>query len=213
MQFFHSHLFSRPQSLTVLCLLLLAFSNVSQAKWDIEYQGNNLTVSSKPAEVGEFVVVKGSVNIEATINEFYQLLTDEALAPTWLDKVVSTELIAQVNENEYVVHTIFESFGLVQAREMLTLSTIIEKTENRLEMTSVDYNHYLPINRQYTRVKMVDVKWQATRINETRIQVNYVGSFDPAGKLPVWLSNNLAVTSLITSLKNLKQITSKADST
>lgn len=207
---FYHKLLNNKLLLAMVILLLLTISTTCQADWDLQYQGDDIAVYSTQPKDSEFIMVKGSIIIDVNINSFYQLLTNETLAPTWLDRVNSTKLIKQISDSQYVVQTFFAGAGLVQSREMLTLSTVIEKNEQRLEMTAIDHNDFLPVNAQFIRVEKVNVRWLAQAINETQIQVTYLGSFDPAGSLPIWLSNKLAVSSLVTSFKNLKQITSSS---
>ncbi len=98
-------------------------------------------------QIGQPKILVGLINAEveitATIDNFYHLLTNEKLAPTWLDKVNSTKLLTTLDDHSFVVRTTFEGFAIVSAREMLTKSVLEVKTANRLILKVTDCNDFI----------------------------------------------------------------------
>lgn len=184
----------------------MIFSCSAQAKWQTFYQIPHLQIHYQTLKDSNLYEVKAQITIAATIDEFYQLLTDEKLAPTWLDKVDSTKLIEKFDDQTFIVLTHFKGFGPVADRELLTQTTLVEKTATRLHLSIKDFNHFLPKHKGVVRVKDVDVAWLATVQNNGHLQINYYSHFDPAGDLPTWISNKYALSSLKTSLLNLQAL-------
>ncbi|MEW6999198.1 START domain-containing protein [Colwelliaceae bacterium BS250] len=187
-------------------MTILIFSCSVQAKWQTFYQSPYLQINYQTLKNSGLYEVKAQITIGATVDEFYQLLTDEKLAPTWLDKVDNTKLIENINDKTFIVLTHFNGFGPVADRELLTQTTLVEKTASRLYLSIKDVNHFLPPNKGVVRVKDVDVSWQATVQQDGNLVINYYSHFDPAGDLPIWISNKYALSSLKTSLLNLKAL-------
>jgi len=199
--FFHSIMFK-----LILSLTLVLVSHESSAKWRIYHQQQQLSIRYQSNNNTGLYEVKATVVIDASLEDFYQLLTNEDLAPIWLDKVSSTKLLTTLADNSVVVMTKFEGFAFVSAREMLTRTSIEHRTATSLSLLITDYNDFLPLNDDYVRVKDVKVRWQATRQANNQLQVSYYGSFDPAGSLPKWLSNRYSLSSIKASLQNLQTL-------
>ena len=117
---------------SLVLMTLMIFSGAVQAKWQTFYQIPYLQISYQTLKNSDLYEVKAQITINATVDEFYQLLTDEQLAPTWLDKVANTQLIAEIDDKTFIVLTHFNGFGPVADRELLTQTTVIEKTTSRL---------------------------------------------------------------------------------
>ncbi|TRX56738.1 START domain-containing protein [Thalassomonas sp. M1454] len=187
-----------------ICLSL--FSQITQAKWQVYHQDKDLKISYQTFNKSGLYTLKASVRINATIDEFYHLLTDVKVAPTWLDRVEKVTLLESINPTTFIVLTHFEGFGPVYPREMITQSVIIEKTASKLHIQIKDMNGYRPVSKGFVRVKDVNVTWQAS-FNETQgLTISYISNFDPAGKLPIWLANSYGLSSLKTSLYNLQKL-------
>ncbi|KGJ99636.1 hypothetical protein [Thalassotalea sp. ND16A] len=198
---FHSIIFK-----LILSLALVSVSHASIAKWQIYHQQQQLSIRYQSNKETGLYEVKARVVISASIEDFYQLLTNENLAPTWLDKVSSTEPLMILADHSVVVMTKFDGFAFVSAREMLTRTSIETKTATSLALFVTDYNDYLPLNDGYVRVKDVNVRWQATLMANNQLQVSYHGSFDPAGSLPKWLSNRYSLSSIKATMHNLQKL-------
>lgn len=184
----------------------MLFSQQSQAKWQTYLNENDFLIEYQKLEHSKFTEINASITIGGNIDDFFTILTDPKLAPKWLDKVISSELLTTLDDGSAVVLTLFESFGPVQAREMLVKSKVIDKTDNSLQINITGYNEYLPKNKNKIRVKKVKVIWQAHKLDNNNIKVSYRGSFDPAGSLPAWLSNEFALHSLENSFKKLRKL-------
>ena len=187
-----------------ICLSL--FSQISQAKWQLYYQAKDLKISYQPLKKSGLYQVKASVRINSNIEEFYHLLTDQSIAATWLDRVKKVTLLKSVDTTTFIVLTHFEGFGPVYPREMVTESQLIEKTLTKLHIKIKDKNDYMPVTKGFIRVKNVDVTWQASFSETNGLTISYISSFDPAGSLPIWLSNKYALSSIKTSLQNLQKL-------
>ncbi|WNC66956.1 START domain-containing protein [Thalassotalea nanhaiensis] len=187
-------------------IFVLLFSQQCQAKWQTYLNDNDFLIEYQKLENSKFTEINASIKIGGSIDEFFTILTDPKLAPIWLDKVISSELLTTLDDDSAVVLTLFESFGPVQSREMLVKSKVIEKTADSLIIKITGYNEYLPKNKNKIRVKKVNVLWQAQRLDDNNIKVSYRGSFDPAGSLPAWLSNEFALHSLENSFKKLRKL-------
>lgn len=187
-----------------ICLSL--FSQISQAKWQLYYQAKDLKISYQPLKKSGLYQVKASVRINSNIEEFYHLLTDQSIAATWLEHVDKVQLLESVNATTFIVLTHFQGFGPVYPREMVTESQIIEKSLTQLHIKIKEKNDYIPVSKGYVRVENVDVTWQASFSETNGLTINYISSFDPSGKLPAWISNKYALSSIKTSLQNLQKL-------
>ncbi|WOH38247.1 START domain-containing protein [Thalassotalea fonticola] len=187
-------------------VFVLIFSQQSQAKWHTYLQKKDFLIEYQKLENSKFTEINASIKIGGNIDDFFTILTNPEFAPMWLDKVISSELLTTLDDGSAVVLTLFESFGPVQSREMLVKSKVIEKTPDLLQINITGYNEYLPENKNRTRVKKVNVIWQAQKLDNNNIKVTYRGSFDPAGSLPAWLSNEFALTSLENSFNKLRKL-------
>lgn len=170
------------------------------------HQQNNLQISYQLSPQSDFYQVKAQVTIGSTIDEFYQLVSDPKQAPSWLDKVNHSELLASTDPKTFIVLTQFAGFWPVSAREMITKTIVIEKSPQNLLLVVSALNSYMPANKGFVRVKKVDVSWQANYDNNDNLVVTYTSYFEPGGNIPTWLSNKLALSSLKTSLQNLQQL-------
>lgn len=185
-------------------ILLLVSHNVN-AIWQTEYNRNGILIQSQSVTNSDFLQIKASVEITDDISSFYQFLSNPDLAPIWLDKVVSSERIARLDEHTVVVQTIFDGFGPVLEREMLVRSQTLQTADGFVVNIS-SYNHYLPSSKKRIRVKNAQVQWRIKALQNGLLNVTYIGYFDPGGKLPAWISNYYAIKSIKTTFENLQRL-------
>ncbi|WNC74068.1 START domain-containing protein [Thalassotalea psychrophila] len=190
----------------LLLMFILLFTQQCQAEWQSYLNEKDFLIEYQKLENSKFTEINASIKIGGNIDDFFNILTSPKLAPIWLDKVISSELLTTLDDGSAVVLTLFESFGPVQSREMLVKSKVIKKTTDSLQINISGYNEYLPKNKNKIRVKKVKVVWRAQKLHNNNIKVSYRGSFDPAGSLPAWLSNEFALHSLENSFKKLRKL-------
>lgn len=193
------------------CAFLLLICSTSKAEWQLQYQKNDIEIYSQEVLHSDYIKIKASLVIRDQLQQFYQFLSDPKLAPKWLDKVNSSQRLARLDDTTVVVLTIFEGFGPIAEREMLTRSQTVQNDDGFVVNIS-SFNQYQPKSEQRVRVENATVQWQVNTLADGLLKVTYIGYFEPGGKLPAWLSNHYALKSIKTTFLNLQRLKPKRQS-
>ncbi|QBY02984.1 hypothetical protein E2K93_00730 [Thalassotalea sp. HSM 43] len=198
----------------MLCIVLFTTMNCiakspddgNDDDWQLYEQQDQLLIEYKEEKNAPFITIRAEIIINRDIDLFYFQLTDASTVSRWLDSVDQCRFL-QVNEQgQAMVYTRFAGFTLIASRHMITQTKITEQSKQHFVLHVEDVPSYPIDNSEHVQVTHVDVTWQAQQLTEQQLRVRYIGTMNPAGNLPAWLSNHQSLRSIKQSLLNLKNL-------
>ena len=154
--------------------------------------------------VNGLVEVKAKMHINTRISAFIALLDDTENISLWLDRVESSTVLEQLAVNENIVYSRFAAPWPAKDRDMVTYSRYWQKPNGTLVLEISDLSSYLPQKNNYLRITNVSARWTLIPLKNSEVIIIYQAFADPGGKLPHWLINHLALSSVYNTFLGLR---------
>ncbi len=191
-------------------LCVLSANTYAQEAWLLAKETDQVQVYSRKTDSG-LDEVRVVTQVKADYRAILKLLDDINAAPRWVANCKMVENLGWFGERERTVHTFFSSPWPLSDRDMVTHSVASIDESNQVVLVEVsDHGQKQQILSHYVRFEDVKGQWTSKQIDENISEISYQGYADPAGTVPNWLANRLAISaSLETFEKMRKHIVSK----
>ncbi len=190
----------------MLCGLLL-FSIVTSAQpadWQL-YKADDVTTVEYRRSDAQLLQIRAVTEADSKISAFLHLLEDTASISNWVANSEKAELLAKPDGNTHLVHTYFSAPWPVSKRDMVTQSVWQQDAASGvLTLLISDMGEHFPPVNGYVRMQQVQGQWTLTPLGNGRIKIAYQGQADPAGKLPRFIADKVALKALWQTFTQLK---------
>lgn len=193
---------------SVLFLLLCCSTAVSAetAKWHLYKEVGETRVTYRH-DAEKLLEVKAQTRVNSTPAAFLHVLEDTVNINSWAANTEKAELLGQPDANTHIVHTYFRAIWPVSKRDMVTKSVWQQDAASGvLSMQVSDVGQQYPLVKGYVRMQRVQGLWTLTPQQDGVLQIEYQGRADPAGKLPHFISDKVALKSVLETFEQLQQV-------
>lgn len=197
----------------ITCLLFLsvsAFLSVSTVAQDNDWQlykaqsGVRVEYRRKTANVLE---IKAQTEVNSDTGAFIHLLEDTGNIDKWVPHADKAELLSHPDPATYIVHTFFKASWPVSDRDMVTRSVwTTEETSGELILDVQDLGDKYPEIDGYIRMQQVQARWTLTPQPDGKLFIRYQGQAEPAGSLPHFLADKVALKSMFKTFERLPEV-------
>lgn len=143
--------------------------------------------------------------VESSLGAFLHLLEDTPRIADWAANTYRAELIATPAPRTHVVHTWFSAVWPVSKRDMVTRSTWQQRANGELTMQVSDVGHAFPVEKDHVRMQKVQAEWVLTPQAGGKLMIRYEGQADPAGRLPRFIGDKVALKALFKTFEQLPE--------
>ncbi|MGQ8365348.1 START domain-containing protein [Glaciecola sp. 1036] len=188
-----------------ISLSLNLMAKVKTEDWQQVKSENNIVISVAAASSG-YSWIKAKTRLSGEPTDLVSLLNNTAVAEQWIDNCKKVEILETSSPNEVVVRTVFNAPWPVKDREMLTRSILtIDPETGRITIKIEDASSYLPSPSKLVRMQHISGEWQLQPVEDGHYEVIYIGYGEPAGNMPAWIANEMLVSSMMTTFKNMQK--------
>ena len=162
---------------------------------------------SKEKQQG-IVSVKAELVVNSTLSGFLLFLQDTDNIPLWLDNAKSSQILKQFTENKNLFVTYFDKQWPVSARHMIIQTEYRQNYDGSIDiyvMDAVEFDNELIEASESIRVSVNHAHWFIKAISPSQIKITYQFSVNPNGNIPNWVANNVTISSVFRTMKNLSQ--------
>lgn len=190
----------------LLALLSVCGAVASENQWQLYKERHNVRVEYSKAS-GNLLQIRATTTIKSGIGAFLYLLEDTDRITDWLANSQGAEVLAQPDQYTHIVHTRFKAIWPVSPRDTMTHS-VWSQHPNTLVLTILvtDVGAQYPPEQGYIRMQQVEGEWTLTPLAQGGLLISYQGQADPAGNLPHFIGNNVALKSTLQSFLNLSKV-------
>lgn len=189
--------------LTLLILLIPCRVLADEQLWELWKSEADIEVFQRK-QVNGLVEVKAKMRINTRISAFIALLNDTENISLWLDRVESSSVLKQIAINENIVYSSFAAPWPAKDRDMITYSHYWQESNGTFVLEISDLSSYLPQKDNYLRITNVSASWTLIPLKNSEVMITYQAFADPGGKLPLWLINHLALSSIYNTFAGLR---------
>ncbi|WP_318965715.1 START domain-containing protein [Arsukibacterium sp.] len=191
-------------------LSVSAFLSVATVAQDHDWQlykaesGVRVEYRRKTANLLE---IKAQTEVNADTGAFIHLLEDTGNIDKWVPNADKAELLSHPDPATYIVHTFFKAPWPVSDRDMVTRSVwTTDEKSGELILDVQDLGDKYPDVAGYIRMQRVQARWTLTPQADGKLLIRYQGQADPAGSLPNFIADKVALKSLFKTFKALPRV-------
>jgi hypothetical protein len=189
-----------------LAILLIRFSGTAQNDWVLKKDKDSIEVYNRGNEQSKFNELKVEVTLKATLSDLASLILDIDDYKSWSFNTKSAHVVKRVSPSELYYYSEINSPWPADDRD-LSLHLLIRQDPLSKIMTIKirSVPDLVPVKPNTIRVPMSSETWTVTRLDRTRIHVDYQLKLDPGGSVPAWLINTFSVKGPYETFKNLRE--------
>jgi len=190
-----------------LLLMFLLPSHLLKANeltpWKVWKQNENSFVQFRKHSDKGLIEINASLTISSSLSAFIYFIHDQKNIHRWLDNVESAH-VQMITPLESISLFRFKAIWPVSKREMLIHSLINQNADNSIDIDIKDISDNYPPVKNYVALSIFRAKWHIKYVTNNTINIQYQFIVDPNGKVPLWLTNNMALRSIWKTLENIK---------
>ncbi|GGW49853.1 START domain-containing protein [Alishewanella tabrizica] len=192
----------------IFLFLLFSFSCCVAAEegWQLYQEQPTVRVEYRK-NANELLQINASTTVYSSLGAFLHLLEDTANIQNWLVNSERAVILAQPDPYTHIVHTQFKAVWPVSPRDMITHSVWSQHPETGVvTLTVSDMGQQFPVKAGYIRMQRVVGVWTLTPLSAGQVHIEYEGQADPSGRLPQFLTNNVALKSTFQTFEKLATV-------
>lgn len=191
--------------LALWCIPTLPDS-ANATQWQ-SYKKNSTTQVEYLRDNDGLLHIRTQTTVNSGIGAVLYLLEDTANITNWLTHSQKAQLLSQPDSHTHIVHTFFNAIWPVSKRDMITKSVWQQNPQSlSLSMTITDMGqHFAPV-KGYVRMQQVQGEWTITPQPDALLRIVYQGHADPAGKLPDFIADKVALKASWQTFNALNQV-------
>jgi hypothetical protein len=198
-----SMLFTKLTALTLYLVFLL--SAHSAFSWQF-YKASGALKIEYQQNAQNLLEIRAITTANSSIGAFLHLLEDTNNISSWVDNAQKAEILSQPDAHSHIVQTYFSAPWPVSPRDMITQSQWTQNPVSReLIMHITDLGQQYPPVKGFVRMQHVQGQWTLTPQANGMLRIQYQGQADPAGKLPRFISDKVALQATFTTFKQLPE--------
>jgi hypothetical protein len=192
----------------ILISLLLCISTMGWAKdslWQNYKTLDDIKVHYRHS-TNNLLQIHAETTVSSGLGAFLHLLEDTNNISSWVDNAQKAEILSQPDAHSHIVQTYFSAPWPVSPRDMITQSHWAQNPVSReLIMHITDLGQQYPPVKGFVRMQHVQGQWTLTPQANGMLRIQYQGQADPAGKLPRFISDKVALQATFTTFKQLPE--------
>ena len=187
-------------------LLLSYFQGSAQNGWTLKKDKDSIKVYVRGNDQSKFDELKVEVSIKAKLSELAALILDINDYKSWSFNTRSAHVLKQVSPSELYFYSEINSPWPADDRDLALHLTITQDPVSKTMIIKVSSEPGLiPAKPNTVRVPISSEIWTVTRLDKTRIHIDYQLKLDPGGTVPAWLINTFSVKGPFETFKNLRE--------
>ena len=183
--------------------MLTSQSIAEDANWTLWKDKHQIQIYHSNTPDSPFYTLRAITRLHTSIAAFIALLNDIERVPLWLENADSVTFLSSPGPNESLVHTRFSASWPVKDRDMVTHSRYWQDDDLTLHMEIRDEPDRLP-REDAVRITKIQGYWRIRPLDDGSVEITYQLHANPGGRIPVWLGNNLARKSLLSTFKAMR---------
>jgi hypothetical protein len=195
------------RALLLVCLCSVAtLSATEQTSWR-QYKSHGHTTVAYRYSTQDLLQIRAETTVKSGIGAMLHLLEDTGNIRRWVANSEKAELLDHPDPQTHLVHAYFSAIWPVSKRDMVTKSIWRQDTQSGvLTMTITDMGQQYPPIKGYVRMKQVEGEWTLTPMPDGMLRIRYQGQADPAGKLPHFIADKVALKASWSTFNTLTEI-------
>ena len=180
-------------------------ANDQKSNWQEYKNKDNIHIRFKQATHTKLLEVNACLKTEGSPHQALQFLTSPYKIRQWLDNVENVTPIELITPSRSIMSTTIKGMWPVKPRQAFVYSDIYVENNGTIIITQTDAGKRFTADKGYIRIILQHATWTIKPIENNAITICYNVLADPQGKIPSWLANRVALSSMHKTLKNVQR--------
>jgi len=176
--------------------------------WKTWKKSKNLSVSSRVSTIDNLTEIKATALVNSSLSGFLLFIEDVNNTPNWLTNANHSEVISQLSATESIFIVTFSAIWPLKARHLQLHSTYWQNNDLSVEIQLQDDFSIDMAHSDAVRIKFYNGHWLLTPVinnNIKQLNIEYTFIANSGGDMPKWFEEQLALKSILKSMKKLSQ--------
>jgi len=187
--------------------IVQAASLTPQYPWKTWKQSKNLSISSRVSAIDQLTEIKATALVNSSLSGFLLFIQDVNNTPEWLTNASSSKIIKVFSATENIFTINFAGIWPLEPRYSQLHSHYWQNSDLSVEIQLEDDFSIDIAHSDAVRVKFYEGHWLLTPIinkeHQKQLIIEYIFIADSGGKLPKWFADQLALKSILKSMKQI----------
>ncbi|MGL4564098.1 MAG: hypothetical protein ACRCVD_02285, partial [Halioglobus sp.] len=167
----------------------------------------DLLVQRRPYPGSALQEIRGITRIEASLNAIMALLKDAGFNQEWVYRSGGAKILQENGYAQAYVYGIVDAPWPMHDRDTVVRFDYQQQAATGIiTITISNFPEFIPASPPYVRVPDFGGFWQLRPEADGWVEVTYQVYGDPGGRIPVWVANYAAVTSVTNTLRNMPEV-------
>lgn len=188
--------------------LLAALAMAESMNWEPTYRDEHIEVYTRPVPGYDIRAFRALTTVDHDLSQVVGFLLDDSRLTQWVHDCNRAEVVRprKAGENQWAIYYVTDGPWLVSDRDYLLEYHLTQDPETLAIRIAFQGQRDFE-RREDGCVAMTDISghWLLKPLPEGRTAIEYEVLADPAGELPTWLVNSVAVDSPYYTLDNLRR--------
>ena len=175
--------------------------------WKVWKKSKNLSVSSRVSTINQLTEIKATALVNSSLSGFLLFIQDVNNTPEWLTNASSSKIIKVFSATENIFIINFAAIWPLEPRYSQLHSHYWQNSNLSVEIQLEDDFSIDIAHPNAVRIKFYEGHWLLTpTINnehQKQLIIEYTFIADSGGELPKWFADQLALKSILKSMKQI----------
>jgi len=189
--------------------IIKAASLISEEPWTQWKKSKNLSVSSRVSTINKLTEIKTTAVVNSSLSGFLLFIEDVNNTPAWLTNAKSSKIVKQLSATDHIFIVNFSAIWPLKPRHLQLHSHYWQNNDLSIEIELKDDFSIEVKHPNAVRIKFYEGHWLLTPIINNKRQkqliIEYTFIADNGGEMPKWFADQLALKSILKSMKKLSQ--------
>ena len=173
--------------------------------WVYERDKKGIKIFTRKSKWGKLRDCKATMEVATTPDQMLKVLTDFNNYKTWMPRCRKSGVVARLNDNEFIVHMVFNGTWPVKDRDCVVRIRIDKNSKTGIiTITETSEPKYIREEADVVRIQQLVSIWTLVpKDGGTEVTNEY--SSNPGGNIPDWLVNTQSVDNPYSTFENLQE--------
>ena len=196
-----------------ILILFLAFLSLASFKhpapqgdeWVYEREKKGIKIFTKKSKWGHLRDCKAVMTVSSTPEQMLRVLTNIEEYKTWMPRCKRSQMVARLNENEFIMHLVFTAPWPVKNRDCVVRVRVEKDAKTGVILvTETSEPKYLREEDDVVRIQQLVATWKLIPVTGGTEIINEYAS-NPGGNIPDWMVNTQSVENPLATFENLQE--------
>lgn len=173
-------------------------------EWSLRRESAGLRILTRNLTDSDLKAVRIETSLAVELSKVVALLTEASRRPEW-DEMCKTVTVLSTSENKQRAYFHYDMPWPVADRDMV-LQTEVYRVADAVVILSEAVSNDYALKPGRVRVSEAWYRWRLTALSPTKTAVVAEMFMDPAGPIPAWLLNRLALTQPANTVERLNYV-------